>query len=62
MVMDLYFTCAKYGIIRFFVPNCSMVLGSYAHFMWEAEQEEDEKFEGINRKVDAPAAELIAAF
>lgn len=29
----------------FCLKLCSMVLGSYAHFMWEAEDEEEEKEE-----------------
>lgn len=41
------------------------MLGSYAHFMWEAgeeeEEEEEENGEGV-RKAELSAAELIAAF
>ena len=38
-----------------------MVLGSYAHFMWEAEEEEDEEEEEMGDKVGASPA-MVAAF
>lgn len=38
---------------------CSTVLGSYAHFMWEAEEDEDE--EEMDDKVGASPA-MVAAF
>lgn len=41
----------------------STVLGSYAHFMWEAEEEEDEEIEFGNDRVKAsPTTPAMMAF
>lgn len=41
------------------LENGSMVMGSYAQFMWEAEEDEDE----VEDIVSIPAAEaMVAAF
>lgn len=43
------------------MENGSMVMGSYAQFMWEAEDDEDEE-EGVS-KVTVPAAQpMVATF
>lgn len=38
-----------------------MVLGSYADFMWQAEEDDDED-EEINKKNDMSSPALVAAF
>lgn len=50
----------KFSSITILFPLCSMVLGSYAQFMWETEDEEDDSNEIKDRAEASPA--LVAAF
>lgn len=47
--------------MKLFVVDNSTVLGSYAHFMWEAEGDQDED-EDEERETVAAGASMVAAY
>lgn len=49
------FSCLSLDNFVGALNNCSMVLGSYAHFLWEAEEEECEDDAEMETHVPVPA-------